>query len=307
MKILVTGNCQSKPLAHIIECQLSRISMDYEVTTWPELHLIKESDLPQHFDQLKEADVVLAMPVGENYRSMPLGTSQVRERCKPECQFLVYPNLYFAGYYPHYGYLKDDHNRHITKATHTTTGSNPFGDYHDYLAISFYFTNLPPFHSVLEQFEAHLSSIVGQLSDKYKSVLEVSLNEIVKRDSACSFSVSQYIHDNYRASRLFHSFNHPSNSLLNVVADNVLRLIGLNPLNDQRREADQMGEYLGKPRLPILPPVASCIGITFPAEGKEEIHSLYLDYFRFLSMNRSLIGSIHARSADMISLMSCLQ
>ena len=68
MKILVTGNCQSKPLAHIIECQLSRISMDYEVTTWPELHLIKESDLPQHFDQLKEADVVLAMPVGENYR-----------------------------------------------------------------------------------------------------------------------------------------------------------------------------------------------------------------------------------------------
>jgi len=299
MKIVVTGNCQSTALACMLAKRTSTQAGEHEVITCSELHLIREDDLPELFYHLSTADVALATPVKSNYRTMPIGTDQLSEKCRAACQFIVYPNMYFKGYHPHFGFIRDEDGNHLTQDSHAFIGFSPFGNIHDYFALSFYLSELAPLDTVVQRYKAYLVSIRKLLETSYKVALQNSLIEAEKRESACTVTISSQIRQTYANIKLFHSFNHPANFLISSVADMIISQIGLEPAIIENSDNDPRHELLSSPSLPILPSVASSIGINFDIESNLSIDKVYADYFHFLSLNKELVGSCRERMIDL--------
>jgi len=294
MQIVVTGNCQSTALSRLLAALLGSKGLKHEITTWPELHLIQENELPDLTSTLNSADLLLAMPVGDNYRGMPLGTSQLAEQCRPACQVTVYPNLYFKGYHPNYDYIRDIEGNHITARTHSVYGQNPFGDYHDQCAFAFFFSACPSLSAAVSQYNHFLEEIHEELASAHQKVLIETLSEMRRREHSCTFSLSDFIATGYKKERLFHSFNHPANALLLKVAQYAMESVdaGFSPSHEPAYET--LPELLLHPQLPILPTVASAIGLTFEIDNQLNNHISYQYYFDFLSANKNLFEASKA-------------
>jgi hypothetical protein len=228
------------------------------------------------------------MPVGDNYRSMPLGSSQVAAKCPTHCKVIVYPNCYFKGYYPTFDYVRDQQGAHVIASNPLIVGNNPFADYHDAVAAKLCLS-MPDCDDVI--FEAFLE-VISSSAAAFKNVAVESLLEIKRRDLACSFSLYETIQSSYQRTKLFHSFNHPANVLIEVLSVRILQEAGLADERLGSVTFPNCTEFLGYPDLPILPSVYSALGLSFPCHSIEAIRKFYFAYFAFLRMNRALFSPI---------------
>lgn len=94
-RLAVFGNCQAEAL---------RVALDtagvLDSVRMPPVHELDEADLP-HLDRLLAwVDVLVAQSVADDYRGMPLGTSQVAARLRPQARVVHAPNYFFSGLYP---------------------------------------------------------------------------------------------------------------------------------------------------------------------------------------------------------------
>ena len=94
-RLAVFGNCQAEAL---------RVALDtagvVDSVRMPPVHELEEPDLP-HLDRvLAWVDVLVAQAVGDDYRGMPLGTSQVAARTGSQARLVRAPNYFFTGLYP---------------------------------------------------------------------------------------------------------------------------------------------------------------------------------------------------------------
>lgn len=90
---LVIGNCQAESL---------RLALgdDVRFVRTPPVHELDINDLPHLEAWLSRASFLVSQPIRDDYRGLPVGTSQLRARLRTGASVAIFPVIRFAGLYP---------------------------------------------------------------------------------------------------------------------------------------------------------------------------------------------------------------
>lgn len=94
--LMVWGNCQAEALRVLLD---PLVGDRWTTVRIPPVHELTEDDLP-HLDRaLEQTTALVAQPVRENYRELPLGTAEVAARTR-SAQVVRIPALFWAPLHP---------------------------------------------------------------------------------------------------------------------------------------------------------------------------------------------------------------
>lgn len=94
---LVHGNCQAEALRVLLA---GSPTFPWQAVRVPPVHELERSDLAPYDALLGAATLLLAQPVRDGYRDLPLGTAQVATRLAPGAQVVRWPVVRDAGLHP---------------------------------------------------------------------------------------------------------------------------------------------------------------------------------------------------------------
>ncbi|MGL6210511.1 MAG: WcbI family polysaccharide biosynthesis putative acetyltransferase, partial [Paracoccaceae bacterium] len=137
---------------------------------------------------------------------------------------LVWPNMFFSGQQPYLRYV-----------THKTAGRlpGPIDTLHDLRILRDWLRNRGV--DQLQQLDA---------PDYAEKVTKASLAEIETRELGCDLRISDVIVSEFRERRLFFTFNHPSNWLLQRLAERILDRIGRPMKIDDTAPREYLARYV---------------------------------------------------------------
>ena len=241
LHVAVIGNCQASPLARMLESVAPAVWVKRVVI----VHLAKPEERTRVYSALEQSDVVLAQRVVDNYPLEFVRNANLREAFGDKV--VVWPNLYYRGYSPELVYLRN--------AGRPLQG--PLGDYH-----------LSPIHEEWKKGRSLAESIatfrdVEYNAERFSTVPEDSLRELVQREADCDVTISDYVARERWRQRLFFTFNHPTKAALVELAKRVLDHTGWSEHGSAEAVAGlaaSPAEPLGRWRVPMNPWIAQTAG-----------------------------------------------
>ena len=91
---VLLGNCQAESLRQALA------GSDVRLLRVPPVHELEASDLPHLERLLAGVDVVVAQPIRDDYRGMPLGTRQLLDAARVGARSAIVPVIRFTGLHP---------------------------------------------------------------------------------------------------------------------------------------------------------------------------------------------------------------
>jgi hypothetical protein len=239
--ITIVGNCQSHPLF----LGLERALPSHRFHFCTPVHLATPEEVKDLHRMLARTQVLVMHRVTPGYRDgIGLDGATLQALLPAGARAVVLPNLHYEGYHPTIGYAHDDRGELPALAA-----ESPLGDYHDFLAMAAAERGLEA-TAILEL------PATPAMDDLVQGWHRRSLQELERREADCDLRISPWLAANYNAAGhslpLFHTFNHPSNQLLERLLGDLLAL--LEP--EQRPEPPWITgtvENLGRQRHGILP------------------------------------------------------
>ena len=201
IKIVVIGNCQSRPLAEL----LGILSDNVEIIAIAVVHLLKSNQLEEYITAFNDADFIVAQLVSDNYPCEFVRTCFLEEHYKNKLIKIL--NLYYTGYTPDWIYIR-------TKDRITLKG--PMGDYHNQTIFDCWKSGLTANESAQKLDDLDHNRVY--LSSSYQSIKELRTREI-----NTDLSIVDFIEERYSFERLFFTMNHPSYKLLHEYAKRILQ------------------------------------------------------------------------------------
>ncbi|MCH8611640.1 WcbI family polysaccharide biosynthesis putative acetyltransferase [Arsenicicoccus dermatophilus] len=95
--VAVVGNCQAESIRVLLAEAPSQAVQAVRV---PPIFELEQDDLPHLRSLLARADVLVAQPVRDDYRGMPLGTAQLASWVPGGAQVVLFPSYRYNGLYP---------------------------------------------------------------------------------------------------------------------------------------------------------------------------------------------------------------
>lgn len=191
MKLLILGNCQ----AQVLERLFALCGTDVEVARTQPVYTLNDTDLDTFEGLCRNADLVFAQRVSDNYHLEWVRPTALRESLGPK--LVTWPNLYFDGYFPGIQYLYLDGWGKL---------SSPLEDYH-YAAIMGEWkacTSLANMASML--LETRPPSDLGPFAR--------SLAQLRNRERDTDVAISDFISAEVASRRCFYTPNHLYNLVL---------------------------------------------------------------------------------------------
>ncbi|KTS02991.1 WcbI family polysaccharide biosynthesis putative acetyltransferase [Microbacterium testaceum] len=97
---VVVGNCQAESLRLVIASEaLPAIRI-------PAVHELTATDAARLHDVLARASFLVAQPVRDDYRGLPLGTAQLRASLPSDSRVVLVPSIRYAGLHPFQAVLR---------------------------------------------------------------------------------------------------------------------------------------------------------------------------------------------------------
>jgi hypothetical protein len=209
-RVVVIGNCQAQALELLLGTSEAFRSR-FELVSFPPVHEIPETMIPELHSAVAAAAVVVAQRVEEGYRDeIGLGTQTIAS-IAGTATVVRWPSVYWAGYVPDLFYLRDGAGQPVI--------DGPF-DYHDRTILEAFAAGLdaPRTCRLLEDTER--PSDAPDWAAKATAELDI-------RGQGCDVQVAAFIATGFRDQLLFFTMNHPANGLLAFIAQQVIELIGL--------------------------------------------------------------------------------
>jgi hypothetical protein len=217
-KIVVVGNCQARPIATL----LAKMSDEIEVTKVAIVHLLKSEQEGEYKPFFEEADYIIAQLVNENYPCEFVRTGLLKELYQDKVTTIV--NIFSKRDTPYLDALPS--NLRIENV------SRPFGDYH-----------FPIVYDCWKNGESaeHATGTLIKLHDANKkgSIKEESL---ALKEKDCDVPISDFFSG--IKERVFHTFNHPSNTLLTTYSLRILKVIGCKTKHQKHIYNEYLDNYI---------------------------------------------------------------
>jgi len=246
-RAVIVGNCQAPGIEIMLRAN-EAFSSRFELVSFPPVHEIDPAQVPELHRAVASAAVVVAQRVDEGYRDgIGLGTETLAA-IAASATFVRWPSVYWAGYSPDLSYLRDSAGRAVV--------DGPF-DYHDRTILDAYAAGTP----VAEV--CRLLADPERDSDAEAGAADATAAlELVSRE--CDVDVVPFIASRFRDELLFFTMNHPTNSLLADIAQQIAGLIGVGGRIDHTRVPDGM---LGSNFYPLHANHARALALRFADAG----------------------------------------
>jgi hypothetical protein len=213
--VVVLGNCQ----AQMLESLMTHVSNNVMVRRLPPVFELAEQDRPTVVAALEEADHIFAQRVSNDYHLEWARPRYLREHFSDKT--LIWPNLYFDGYFPDAQYMYRPPYGKV---------QGPLDDYH-----------------LLRVFDAHkagrtvasaVDSIIRGDPRLDSDAFQKSFEQLVLREKDVDVIISDFVQSEVAHRRSFYTPNHPFNFLLAEMA---------------RRLADRIDVLFSMERAAIFP------------------------------------------------------
>ena len=204
----------------------------FEFVSFPPVHEIPEAMVPELHLAVVGASILIPQQIDEAYRDgLGLGTNTLSELAGA-ADIVRWPSVYWAGYFPDLIYLRDAQGEPIL--------DGPF-DYHD--------------RSILEAWASGVD-VVGtckllenpDIPSNAQAWAAKATAELDIRGQDCDVQLAPFITSRFRDELLFYTMNHPTNLLLEFLAQEIIGLLGISGSVDPRR---MPGDVLGSTFYPI--------------------------------------------------------
>lgn len=190
-KVCIVGNCQAQALT-----SLSRhLDSPLDVVTLPPVFDVSNFRKTEIEKEVYGADFVFCQRVSDNYVVEFVRPQEIKGALGDRA--VLWPNVYFDGYFPSIGYIYDDFGK--------VTG--PLSDYHFQAVRSAWRAGVEPQN-------ATSGLLSGTLQGLSPNPVEQSLAELRVKEEGLDIQISDYISAHFRWRKLFYSMNHPNNDLL---------------------------------------------------------------------------------------------
>ncbi|HTC58547.1 MAG TPA: WcbI family polysaccharide biosynthesis putative acetyltransferase, partial [Solirubrobacteraceae bacterium] len=222
-RVVVVGNCQAKALEMMLATN-EEFTKRFEFVSFPAVHEILAETVPELHAAVADAAVVIPQKIDDGYRDgIGLGTETLAGIAE-KATVVRWPSVYWAGYFPDLFYLRDELERPVV--------DGPF-DYHD--------------RSILQAYASGLDIAATcrflQDPDQPSDALAWAANataELDVRGQDCEVKVTSFIASRFRDELLFFTMNHPANSLLGFMAQQIVDLTGIPGRIDYSRIPDEI-------------------------------------------------------------------
>ncbi len=233
--LVVHGNCQAESLRVLLDGPASPV----RTVRLPPVHELSAGDLP-HLDRvLAQVDVLVAQPVRDGYRGLPLGTAEVLSRAARRPRSVVVPIIRWAALHPFQVIVRSP-----------SAGDAPLVPYHDLrtLALAAGRPALPEVPS----------------PGAVRAVRDLSVRELHGRQERHgALPVVDLLQAAGAAAA--HTVNHPGNGVLAGVARRVLSAVG-----SPAEIADPGRTLLDSVHTPVLPEVLEALELPGPPGSTRE-------------------------------------
>lgn len=274
-QITIVGNCQSHPLFLGLEQALPSCRFHFCTP----VHFATPDDVRDLHRVLGETDVLVMHRITPGYRDdIGLDGATLAALLPAGARAVVVPNLHYEGYHPTIGYAHDDRGGLPALAR-----ESPLGDYHDFLAMAAAERGLGA--ETILRLPAN-----SAMEDLLQGWHRRSLQELARRELDCDLHLSHWLETNYNTANhplpLFHTFNHPSNRLLERLLSDLIMVLEPEQSPDPPR-IPGAGENLGRQRHGILPWTRQALKL--PVWANRDGSS---DWDRFWTLEEQLAASI---------------
>ncbi len=200
MKFLVYANCQSVPIATM----LGRLMPRALLQRCPAVHTIAATGRAALLEAMAAVDVIVHQPI-EATQILSIADLKL---AFPDKTFVSFPSIYFTGLFPQ-----------LCSLRHPTEGliAGPLLSYHDARVVRAFLRG-----ESLTDCLAGLSLAEADILAAFQPVLD----EAVLREIGLDVICTDIIQENFRRRPLFHTFNHPTNFLLWIVAKAIAVRLG---------------------------------------------------------------------------------
>lgn len=248
-RAIVIGNCQAKALETVLGASRAFVAR-FELLSFPAVHEIPETMIPALHDAIASASLVVPQLVDENYRDgIGLGTETLASLAV-DATVVRWPNLYWGGYFPDLGYLRDHEGKPILDGPE---------HYHDRVVLNAFAEGISA---------ANACELLSDPSVRSSapSAAAAATGELRRREELCDVKVASFIEDKYRSDLLFFTINHPSNSMLGYLGERILERAGVEGNIDYskiraRRWPRRRHEILGETFFPLHASHARALGL----------------------------------------------
>lgn len=268
---LVYGNCQAEPIRALL-AGVPEFADSYEAVCIPPVHLVRAPQIAKLQRVLRTASLIVAQPVKDGYRGLPLGIDQMVAFAPRDCGVIRFPVLYYDALYPFQVNVHIDGRRAVQAPT------TMYHDLRTLCAVA---------NGMTADAGARWVSQYRPRENTLHAIAEQAAATIRDRESTTDIPALESIIRSPQAhARSFFTVNHPAGFVLRGIAYSVADILGFRPTRDTRRD----GEPLGVLRTPLEQPVIDALGLASePApdwiiRGKRiptaDVVRLHLDWYR---------------------------
>ena len=193
---LVVGNCQAETLRIMLDGRGLR------TVRLPAVHELVSEDLPYLDRWLARAAVLISQPIRDDYRGLPVGTTQLGERLRAGAQMVKVPVIRFAGLYPAHAIVRPPCHPGLVP---------PVAAYHDLRILA---------EAAGHRRHPRLDAV------SIRAIADHSIAQLRARETAHATIV---VSDLFTAPSFAHmrTLNHPGNLVFEVLAERVRRALDL--------------------------------------------------------------------------------
>jgi hypothetical protein len=246
---LVIGNCQAEALRIALDAVTDR---PFRTVRVPPVHELGADDLPHLHALLGRTAVLLSQPIRDDYRDLPLGTSQLAATVPASATVLRWPVIRYAGLYPFQVIVRRPSDRSVVP---------PAVPYHDLRTVAAALDGRSagdPWDVDVEPagFRAVAQASIEALAERERRDTDVAVSDVLAA-AGCDAA---------------HAINHPGNTVLATLARRVLTAIGVPGSVTLR--ADPL---LGSVYVPLEQRVLDALSLPGQARSHWRFHGATLD------------------------------
>ncbi|MBJ7289201.1 WcbI family polysaccharide biosynthesis putative acetyltransferase [Williamsia sp.] len=203
--MLVWGNCQAEAVRTLVS---SPQDTPYSTVRVPPVHELESTDLPHVERLLRRTAVLVSQPVRAGYRSLPIGTDDLRALLPADARVIRWPVIRYAGLHPFQIIV-----RHPSAPSAVPAGV-PYHDLRTVLAVA--------------QGRKESDAWDVEVTDEnLRLAADLSASELIRREQRdTDVAVSDVLAAAGRDAA--HTINHPGNVVLSALARRILDAVGVD-------------------------------------------------------------------------------
>lgn len=226
--LVVYGNCQAEATRVLLD---GAADGRWRTLRMPPVHELEAADLPHLHAVLAATDYLVAQPVADGYRDLPLGTQEIARRLPSPARIARFPSVYWAALFP---------TQVIVRVP--DAGDPPVVPYHDLRVLIAVAHNRPV-------------SFAPVPADGVRAVRDDSLAQLRQRQRRHeTIDVATILQ--HAGAETTWVVNHPQNHVLMREAEAILASLGLSG-----EVTDPGRVLLGELRTPVYPETLDALGI----------------------------------------------